>query len=103
MLVVELDRALERLVADDVAMSEILGDDTRPRLVLLLDVIVSWTASGALSRVGGNRPRRGGDFIDRGRGAHLHLIVAELRVVEQQRRFGCSLFFKRDGRGLQSI
>lgn len=39
-LLVQRDGLLDRLVADDVAVRQVLGDDARARLVLLLDVVV---------------------------------------------------------------
>lgn len=38
-LVVELDGALNRSIADDVAMSEVFGDNARPRLLLLCNLV----------------------------------------------------------------
>lgn len=51
MLVVELDGALEGIVGDDVAVSEVLGDDAGAGFVLLGNV-VGVCAGGVIGRSG---------------------------------------------------
>ena len=84
-LVVEVDRSVESLVAEDVAVGEVLGDDAGARLVLLLDLVgvlaVGVTAVGGLGGAAG-------DLVDAvGRG-HLYLGGAQLGVVEEEGGLG---------------
>lgn len=83
-LVVELDRTLNRLVADDVAMSEILGDDARARLVFLLDVALL----GRVSTLGWVVRGGFGDVVKAVRAADLNLSRPKLSIVQEKSRFG---------------
>jgi hypothetical protein len=91
-LLVHLDGALHDLIAQDVAMGEILGDNARARLVLLRDVIVVGVASGLTA----------GCLIERLSRGDVDLSRAQLGVVEQEGCLGGSLFFERDGGRLGS-
>lgn len=93
-LLVEVERARDGGVADDVAVGQILGQDARARLLLLRDLVAVAVRRGdavvARGLVGGEAGC-GGDGDVRG---------AKLGVVEEEGGLGGGVLFERHGRGL---
>ena len=83
-LVVESDGFLDGLVADHVPLRQILGHDTRARLILLLNVLAfGGTIIAMLSSLAS------GQLVETSRAGDLHLRRSELGVVEKEGRL-CS-------------
>lgn len=91
-LVVQLDGTLDGGIANNVAVRKVLGDDPRPGLLLLCDLV------GVTLGVGGGLGRR----VVRGAGRRRHADVggSKLGVVQEQSGLGGSLLLEGDGRGL---
>ena len=88
MLVVELDGALQRRVADDVAVCEILGEDTAAGLLLLCDLVrVALGIGSDMGIVIGRGVASGGDADMGG---------AELGAVQEQSCLGSGLLLEHD-------
>lgn len=91
MLVVQINGLLNSVVANHVAMSKVLCDDTRTRLLFLCDLIAVALSVG--SEVAIIRSGRGG-------ARNLHLSASKLCVVEEEGSLGGSFLLESDGRAL---
>lgn len=78
-LVVQVDSALDGGIADDVAVREILGDDARPGLLLLCDLVGVAVGDGRGAVILRRSTSRGGDGDVRG---------AQLCVVQEKGSLG---------------
>jgi len=95
-LAVEGDGSFNGLVADGVAMCKILGDDTRTRLVLLLNVI-SHGFIGRAARFATSHLIEGGCRRD------VDLSRAKLGVIKEEGCLCRSFLFERDSSRLSAI
>lgn len=85
-LMVELDGTLDCGIANNVAVSEVLGDDSCPGLLLLCDLVgVTVGICGTI---------RGGVIRSTSRGRHSDVGGSELRVVQEQGGLGGSLLLE---------
>ena len=92
MLGVELDGALNGSVADDVAVGEVFGEDTRAGLLLLGDVVGLALSVGRVV---------GTTVVSASAGAgDGDMVGAKLRVVEEEGSLHGSLLLESDFRGL---
>lgn len=87
MLLVQLDGALERYVANDVAVRQVLGKDARAGLHLLGNFVVIVALSSEVRAI---------VFRIAGGAGDCDVVGAELCVVEEESRLHGSLLFESD-------
>lgn len=87
-LLVQGDSLLDRVVADHVSVSQVLGDNAGARLVLLGDVVLIF-----LLGTGGSSLLTG-EVVDVGGGLDVHGGAAQLGLVEEQCGFGSAVLCK---------
>lgn len=96
-LVIESNCSLDGLIADDVAVCEVLGDDTGTGLVLLFDVAVS---SGLICRA--DRLATG-NLVKGSCGGNVDLSGAKLCVVQEKSSLCSRLLFESYGSRLSAV
>lgn len=87
MLLVQLDGALQRYVANDITVRQVLGKDARAGLHLLGNLVVVVALSSKVRAIVFRIARGTGD---------CDVVGAELCVVEEKRRLHGSLLFESD-------
>jgi hypothetical protein len=94
-LLVKSKSTLNGLVADGVAVGEVLSDDTRAGLVFLRDVV--------RRLVIGSRELAASELVERGGSGDVNLVRTKLGVVKEKSSLGGRLFFEGDGSRLDAV
>lgn len=96
-LVVKGNCSLDGLIADDVAVCEVLGDDAGTGLIFLVDVTVSSWLIGRANRLAT------GNLVEGSCGGNVDLSGAKLCVVQEKSSLCSCLLFKGDGSRLSAV
>ena len=95
-LVIESNGLFDGLVADDIAVGQIFGNNAGARLVLLIDVLSGVLVGGASRLVASN-------LVERGSRRDVNLCSSELGVIQQESSLRSSLFLECDRGRLSAV